>query len=125
MDPYSKKTLRPEDPNGVPTKRQVDQDDVPTKRQSGTMWVIKDLATDTAAKLTAWSDPRLLVDDMTLRHAALAAKSIAEDCRHCISQIEMWLADPPGEEERKALVDRVLTLRDHAQDLLEPFDVML
>lgn len=102
-----------------------DEDEVPTKRQSGTLFVVRDLAVETAAKLEIWSADRLLVDNMQERHAALASKSIAAMCRDCLAQLEVWFVTPPSQEERKALIDRVLTLRDHAQELLAPFGVTL
>lgn len=101
------------------------EDDVPTKRQSGTLYVVRDLAHETVRVLDGWADDRLLISDMEERHAALAAKSISASCKDCIAVLETWFANPPAQEDRRRLIDRVLALRDHAQQLLARHGVHL
>ena len=102
-----------------------DQDDIPTKRQSGTMFIVRDIAIDTAAKLEVWSEERLLADIMELRHSAMIASRIAVECREAVRSLESWFEVPPTAEEKTAVIDHILALRDQGQQVVGKFGLKL
>lgn len=104
---------------------EIDQDDIPTKRQSGTMFIVRDIAIDTAAKLEVWSEERLLADTMELRHSAMIASRIAVECREAVRSLENWFETPPTAEKKKAVIDHILALRDHGQQVVGKFGLKL
>ena len=107
------------------SEEEIDQDEVPTKRQSGTLFIVRDIAVDTAAKLEVWSSERMLADTMELRHSAMIASRLAVDCREAVKDLESWFDKPPSAEEKRQVIDHILALRDHGQQVVGRFGLKL